>query len=195
VNEILVALRMTVATLLLTGLVYPLVVTGLAQLLFPRQADGSLLMADGRAVGSELIGQRFTSPSYFQGRPSAAGADGYDAAASSGSNLGPTSAKLADRVAADLLRLVAENPSAGSPVPDELVTASASGLDPHLGPRAALWQIPRIAAARGLAATDLEALVAARTESRMLRVLGEPRVNVLLLNLDLDRRFGPSPPR
>jgi len=188
-NEILVALRMAVATLLLTGLAYPLAVTGLAQVVFPRQAAGSLLMADGKLVGSELIGQRFSSPRHFQGRPSAAGSDGYDAAASSGSNLGPTSAKLAERVAADLQRLVAENPSAGGPVPDELVTASASGLDPHISPGAALWQVPRIAAARGLPAADLEALIAARSEPRTLGILGEPRVNVLLLNLDLEARY------
>ena len=194
-TELLVALRMTAATLLLTGLGYPLVVTGVAQVLFPWRANGSVVSAEGRVVGSELIAQGFRSPAYFQPRPSAAGADGYDAAASSGSNLGPTSAKLADRIAADARRLAAENPSAGAPIPDELLTASASGLDPHLSPWAALWQVPRIAAARGVPAADLEALVAARSEPRTLGLLGEPRVNVLALNLDLDRRSGSVPVR
>jgi K+-transporting ATPase ATPase C chain len=189
-REIVVALRMTLATLLLTGLVYPLVVTGLARLLMPGRAGGSLVTDGGRVVGSELIGQRFTNPAYFAPRPSAAGTDGYDATASTGSNLGPTSAKLHDRVQADLHRLVSENPAAPGPVPIELVTASGSGLDPHLGPEAALWQAPRVAAARHVSVDDVEALIAARVEGRTLGLLGEPRVNVLLLNLDLDRRFG-----
>jgi K+-transporting ATPase ATPase C chain len=189
-REIAIALRMTLATLLLTGLLYPLLVTGLAQVLFTRRANGSLVELDGRPVGSEWIGQRFDLPAYFQGRPSAAGTDGYDATASSGSNLGPTSAKLRQRVVADVARLTSANPQAPGPVPVELVTASASGLDPHLSPVAALWQVPRVAAARGVSARDLQTLVQARTEARTLGFLGEPRVNVLLLNLDLDRRFG-----
>jgi len=189
-KDLIVALRMTVATLVLTGLAYPLIVTGVAQVLFPWRANGSLVSADGRVVGSELIGQRFKSPAYFQSRPSAAGADGWDAAASSGSNLGPTSRKLRDRVAADVARLRDENPQAAAVVPIELVTTSASGLDPHLSPAAAAWQVPRVAAARGVAVGDVQSLVEARTEPRTFGLLGDPRVNVLLLNLDLDRRFG-----
>jgi len=189
-KELVVAVRMTLATLVLTGLVYPLVVTGAAQVLFPWQANGSLVRSDGRVVGSELIGQGFKSPAYFQPRPSAAGTEGYDAANSSGSNLGPTSQKLRDRVAADVARLRGENPQAPAEVPVELVTTSASGLDPHLSPAAAQWQVARVAAARGVSERDVQSLLDARTEARTWGLLGEPRVNVLLLNLDLDRRFG-----
>jgi K+-transporting ATPase ATPase C chain len=189
-REIAVAARMAVVTLFLTGIVYPLAVTGLAGSLFPSQAGGSLVRVQDRMVGSELIGQRFDNPAYFQSRPSAAGAEGYDAAASSGSNLGPTSKVLRDRVASEIARLKAANPLAPEGVPAELVTASGSGLDPHLSPEAALWQVPRIAARRQVAAAEVEAMVAQHVEPRTWGFLGEARVNVLLLNLDLDRRFG-----
>ncbi len=191
-QELSIALRMTLVTLVLTGLAYPLLMTGLAQALFPDQANGSLVSRDGQVVGSALLAQAFANPAYFQPRPSAAGA-GYDAAASSGSNLGPTSQKLRDRVAADVERLKAENPRAPGPVPAELVTTSGSGLDPHVSPEAARWQAVRVAAARHLSLAEVEALVSLRTEARSLGFLGEPSVNVLLLNLDLDQRFGRPP--
>lgn len=189
-KDLVVALRMALATLLLTGLAYPLLVTAVAQAVFPWRANGSVVSDGGRVVGSELIGQGFKGRAYFQSRPSAAGTDGYDAASSAGSNLGPTSRKLRDRVAADVARLRAENPQAPSEVPADLVTTSASGFDPHLSPAAARWQVARVAAARGVPAGDVQALVDARTEPRTFGLLGEPRVNVLLLNLDVDRRFG-----
>ncbi|WP_164011034.1 potassium-transporting ATPase subunit KdpC [Pyxidicoccus trucidator] len=193
VSNLVTALRTCVVTLVLTGLLYPLAVTGVAQLLFPGEANGSWVKDEqGRVVGSALIGQGFTRPGYFQPRPSAAGA-GYDGAASSGSNLGPTSLKLKERVAAEAERLLRENPDAPGPVPAELVTASASGLDPHLSPEAARWQAPRVARARGVAPERLLALLDSHVEGRTLGVLGEPRVNVLLLNLAMDRQFGQLP--
>lgn len=189
-REIGIALRMTLATLVLTGLLYPFAVTGLAQVLFPRAADGTLVSdGNGQVVGSLLIAQPFVRAEYLQPRPSAAGA-GYDAAASSGSNLGTTSQKLHDRAAADVERLRAENPDAQGPVPAELVTASASGLDPHLSPEAALWQAPRIARARGVELERVRAVIESEVEGRTFGVLGEPRVNVLAVNLALDGRFG-----
>jgi K+-transporting ATPase ATPase C chain len=185
------ALRTTAVTLVLTGLLYPLAMTAVAQGLFPRRASGSLVSdGAGKVVGSELLAQGFSNPAYFQPRPSAAGA-GYDPLASGGSNLGPTSKRLHDQAAAALGKLLKENPDAPGPAPVELVTASGSGLDPHLSPAAALWQVPRVAKARGVAPERLRALVEEMTEPRDLNVLGEPRVNVLLLNLALDQRVGP----
>jgi potassium-transporting ATPase KdpC subunit len=190
-ETLLVGLRVTAVTLVLTGVIYPLAATGLARVLFPRQANGDLVTDEkGQVVGSALIGQGFVRPWYFQPRPSAAGERGWDAAASSGSNLGPTSRKLRDRARAAVERLRRENPDAAGPVPGDLVTASASGLDPHLSPAAALWQVPRVARARGVAPERVRAIVEARLEGRDLGLLGEPRVNVLLLNLALDRQLG-----
>ncbi len=190
-KTLVIALRVSLFTLLLTGVAYPLLVTGLAQLLFPHQANGSLVRDEGgQVVGSELIGQRFSHPAYFQPRPSAAGDQGYDPLASGGSNFGPTSRKLRDRAIREVERLHKENPGAVSPVPAELVTASASGLDPHLSLAGALWQVPRVARARRVTPERIDAVVRLHLECPDLGFLGEPRVNVLLLNLALDRQFG-----
>jgi potassium-transporting ATPase KdpC subunit len=193
-----IAIRATIVTLVLTGLIYPFVITGLAQLLFPWRANGSLVTDEkGQVVGSELIAQGFANPAYFQPRPSAAGEKGYDATSSGGSNLGPTSKKLQDRLNDDINRLKTENPEATGAIPAQLVTASASGLDPHLSPEAMLWQLPRVAKARGISAERVKAVVESSVEGRTFGILGEPRVNVLLVNLALDRQFGrpaPLPP-
>ena len=185
-KNLVTATLMTIVTTILFGLVYPLIVTGLAQVIFPENANGQLLKrADGTVIGSRLIGQPFSSPGYFQSRPSAAGASGYDAGASSGSNLGPTNQKLIDRVKADVERLKAENP--GKPIPIDLVTTSGSGLDPHISPAAAEFQVPRVARERGVREEELRLIVARHTAGRQFGFLGEPNVNVLELNLDLDR--------
>lgn len=184
----------------LTGIVYPLAMTGVAQVLFPRQANGSLVTRDNKVVGSALIGQSFTGPGYFHGRPSATTdtdpndatktiAAPYNASASGGSNLGPTAKALADRVRDDVAKLKAENPNAA--IPGDLVTSSASGLDPDISPEAALFQVPRVAAARKLPADRVQTIVQTHLEGRLLGLLGEPRVNVLALNLALDQASSP----
>jgi K+-transporting ATPase ATPase C chain len=185
------AVGATLVTLLLTGLLYPIVMTGVARVFFPARAEGSLVQdAAGNVVGSRLLAQGFARAEYFQPRPSAAGDKGWDPMSSGGSNLGPTSKKLQEAAAARLDQLQKDNPESEGPPPVELVTASGSGLDPHLSPAAALWQVPRVARARGVSLERVRALVDENTEGRDLGVLGEPRVNVLELNLALDRRFG-----
>jgi potassium-transporting ATPase KdpC subunit len=185
-KNLFTAILMTIVTTVLFGLIYPLAVTGIAQLVFSDKANGQLIKrTDGTIIGSRIIGQPFSGPGYFHPRPSAAGT-GYDAGASSGSNLGPTNQKLIDRVKADVATLQAENP--GRRVPIDLVTTSASGLDPHISPAGAEFQVPRVARERGISESEANALVAKHTERRTLGILGEPRVNVLTLNLELDER-------
>lgn len=194
-----IAVLMTIVTTLLLGVAYPLAVTGLAQVLFKDKANGQLIERDGRIVGSRIIGQAFSSPGYFHGRPSAAGT-GYDAANSAGTNLGPTNKKLIDAVTAAVQAAKKDNP--GTPacpepcrgVPIDLVTTSASGLDPHISPAAAAFQVPRVARARQISEDDLRRVVAAHTEGRQWGFLGEPRVNVLLLNLALDEQWPKTRP-
>ncbi len=191
-DHVLVSIRLLVVFTLLLGFAYPVVVWAVGRVAFPREAGGSFVTRDGRVVGSELIGQAVASPGLFRPRPSAAGS-GYDAATSGGSNLGPTSKALAERVTAEVAKARAENPGARGPVPADAVTASGSGLDPHVSPAFALWQVPRVANETGIPATALEALVAKRTEGRFFGLFGEPRVNVLLLNLDVTGVRKPSP--
>jgi K+-transporting ATPase ATPase C chain len=185
-RNLIVAVLMTVVTTVLLGIVYPLVITGLAQAIFPDQANGQLIEQDGKVVGSRLIGQAFSSPGYFHSRPSAAGT-GYDAANSGGTNLGPTNKKLIEAVKAAVADAQKENP--GVPVPIDLVTSSASGLDPHISPAAADFQVPRIARERHVSEADVRRLVEAHTAGRQLGFFGEPGVNVLELNLALDREY------
>jgi potassium-transporting ATPase KdpC subunit len=188
-SQILPALRMTLLFTVLTGLVYPGVVTGLCQLLFPHTANGSLVTLNRKVVGSALLGQNFTKPEYFHPRPSAAGSDGYDASSSGGSNLGPTNQKLIDRVKADVGKFRKDNPSYPGTVPADAVTTSGSGLDPDISPAYAEAQLVRIAEARKMSVDQLRQLLLAHTDGRQLGFLGEPRVNVLALNVDLDRQF------
>lgn len=186
-QQLLPGLRMMLVMTVLTGLIYPLAVTGLCQVFFRDKANGSLVAINGQVVGSELIGQNFARPEYFQPRPSAAGNDGYDASASGGSNLGPTNKKLIDRVQASVDKFRNDNPSYQGDIPADLLTTSGSGLDPHISPASAQAQADRVAKARGASLDQIHALIASRTEGRDLGFLGEPRVNVLMLNLDLDR--------
>jgi K+-transporting ATPase ATPase C chain len=188
-KNLMTAVLMTIATTVLLGILYPLLVTGLAQWIFPQQANGQLIRGkDEVVVGSRLIGQPFSGPGYFHSRPSSAGAAGYDATASGGSNLGPTNAQLITRVNGDVRKLQAENP--GTPVPVDLVTTSGSGLDPDISPAAAEFQVRRVAAERKIPEADVARLVLENSENRQWGFLGEPRVNVLALNLALDARYG-----
>ncbi len=185
-QRISTAIRITLLMTVLTGLLYPALVTGIAKLAFPHQASGSLIVENGRVIGSSLIGQDFTKPEYFHPRPSAAGEKGYDAAASSGSNLGPTNPKLLDRVKQSVVKFRAENPDFQGPIPADALTTSASGLDPEISPASADAQAARVAKSRGVSVDEIRKLIATHTEDRTLGFLGEPRVNVLRLNLALD---------
>jgi K+-transporting ATPase ATPase C chain len=188
-QQLLPALRATILLTVLTGLIYPGVVTGLCQVLFPDKANGSIVKKDGQIVGSALLGQNFSRAEYFHPRPSAAGANGYDPTASGGSNLGPTNQKLYDRVKASAERFRKENPAFTGPIPSDALTASASGLDPEISAANADAQIARVAEARGTKKENVERLVSSQTKQRDLGLLGEPRVNVLEVNLALDREF------
>ena len=188
-QQLFPALRMTLLLTILTGLIYPGVVTGLCQVLFRNQANGSLINANGETIGSRLIGQNFTKAEYFHPRPSAAGTDGYDATASSGSNLGPTSQKLYDRVKASAEQFRKENPDFQGPIPSDALTASASGLDPEISAANAAAQARRVAGARGADVASIQNMIASATEKRSLHLFGEDRINVLELNLALDQKY------
>jgi len=187
-----ISIAMTVVTTVLLGLIYPLVVTGLAQMLFPHKANGQLVVKNGKVIGSKIIGQGFSGPGYFHSRPSAAG-NGYDAANSGGSNLGPTNQKLLNRVKTDVAGAQAANPAVSVPI--DMVTTSASGLDPHITPANAEFQLSRVAKARAISVEQVQAVVSKHTEGRQFGILGEPRINVLELNLDLDRQFPVTLPK
>ena len=187
-RQIRPAILLTVTLMVITGLAYPGIVTGLAQLMFPRQANGSLASKDGRVVGSSLIGQKFAEPWYFHPRPSAAG-DGYDATASGGTNKGPTDRRLADTLITSAVAAAIKDGAVKGKIPADMVTASASGLDPHISPANAQLQVARVAASRGASAGAIRALIERHTESRQFGIFGDPRVNVLQLNLALDREF------
>jgi K+-transporting ATPase ATPase C chain len=180
------ALRITIVSIVLLGLIYPLAMTGIAQALFPKQANGSLVTVNGKVVGSWIVGQLWTKPQYFQGRPSAAGSKGYDPTATGGTNLGPTSAKLIKATKLTIAQLEKANPDASGPPPIDLVTSSASGIDPDITPEAAYWEAPRVAKARRMTLDSVRAIVGAHVQGRQFGFLGEPHVNVLELNLALD---------
>jgi K+-transporting ATPase ATPase C chain len=188
-HQIAPAFRLMLVVTVLTGLVYPGVITGISQALFRWQANGSMLKVEGKEIGSALIGQNFTKPEYFHPRPSAAGNDGYDATASTGSNYGPTNQKLIDRVKSSVEQFRKENPDYTGPIPADLLTASASGLDPDISPASAEAQAARVAKARGVSLEQIDLLISQNTKGADLGFLGEPRVNVLELNLDLDKQF------
>ncbi len=187
-EQLMPAVRVTLVLTVLTGMVYPALVTGIAEAIFPRQAGGSLIEVGGKTAGSELIGQKFVKPEYFHERPSAAG-DGYDAANSGASNFGPTNQKLVDRIKGDMEKFRKENPDFSGPIPADLLTTSASGLDPHISPASAAAQVARVAKVRRAAPAQIQELVARLTEKRQLGFLGEPRVNVLKLNRALDSAY------
>jgi K+-transporting ATPase ATPase C chain len=186
VKQLGTSIRLTIVSVILLGLIYPLVMTGIAQVSFPHQANGSLVERNGKVVGSEIIGQLWTKPEYFHGRPSAAGKNGYDPTSTGGTNFGPSSKKLIDSTKATIAALKKENPDARGPIPMDLITSSGSGIDPDISPEAAAYQAPRVAAARKLNVRTVDDLIAQHTQGRVLGFLGEPRVNVLELNLALD---------
>jgi potassium-transporting ATPase KdpC subunit len=186
IKQIGTSVRITIVSVILLGLIYPIAMTGIAQVIFPRQANGSLVQRDGKVVGSDIIGQLWTKPQYFHGRPSAAGKNGYDPTSTGGTNYGPSSKKLIDSTKATIAALKKENPNATVPIPMDLVTSSGSGIDPDISPEAAYYQAPRVAAARRIDVKTVDGLIAQHIQGRTFGILGEPRVNVLELNLALD---------